>query len=265
MERRHVVLIAVLMGGISSEGEARKRDAHRADEGSRVFASSDHVFKAVGVAYGVPEGLLRGIWKKESSELAGGWREDSADWYRARSLIRPDGECLKQYPEKQERCREHWRSLVALCAQRYKRGPQKGRRVCNPYQVYTSYAFAMGPMQHMPAEHVERVTDARGRSVWQYTKRSIDFNRDGVFDLHNLADAVAATAFELKTYRESKNSDGSWRWAANRYFGSQKKGYYEGRWEWNEETQKLRYRRGVLDHWVAWCKEHDCRARTARR
>lgn len=264
MRRRHIVVVAVICGGISIESEARKRrTVQHAIRAPFVFSSSDEVFRTVSTTYGVPEGILRGIWKKESSELAGGWREDSADWYRARSLIRPEGECLTRY--KRETCVGHWKALVALCAQRYKNGLQKGKRVCNPYQVYTSYAFAMGPMQHMPAEHVERVADSHGRQVWRYTAKSVDFNRDGVFDLHNLADAVAATAFELKTYKKSKKSDGSWRWAVNRYYGIQSGGYYEGRWEWKESTQKLRYRHGVLDHWRAWCRVHGCSARHARR
>src|SRR3989338_8216960 len=124
MRRHQIVLIAVLVGGISIKSEARKRrTTSGVTRAPIVFASSDEVFRAVAATYGVPEGLLRCIWKKESSELASGWRNDSADWFRARSLIRQDGECFKRYALKT--CQDHWHALVALCAQRYKSGSQK--------------------------------------------------------------------------------------------------------------------------------------------
>ncbi len=257
MRRHQIVLSAVFVCSFVGSSEARR---HRTSSAVRVFTNADEVFQAVSATYRVPEGLLRGIWNKESSELAGGWRTAGGDWFLARSLIRPEGECFKQYPQKRERCVAHWRALVALCAQRYKNGLQKGKRMCNPYQVYTSYAFAMGPMQHEPAEHVERVA-----GTWRYTDISVDFDRNGVFDPHTLADAVAATAVELKKYKHDPKSNGTWRWAVNRYYGSQKGGYYDGRWEWKEKTGTVEYRHGVHDYSIAWCKKHRCQSVQARR
>ncbi len=194
----------------------------------------------------VPAGALYGIWKKESNLLQSGWGT-SADWYLARDLMRPGSECVTRYGF--ARCNAHWQALRSLCAQRRR----NGTRVCNPNEVRTSYAFAMGPMQHMPGEHVEVETRPGGSRVWVYTARSIDFDRDGVFDLGSLADAIAATAIELREY---KARGGSWRWAVNRYYGSQREGYYEGRWE--RSRGRVRYRRGVRDYWAAWCRTMGC-------
>lgn len=217
-------------------------------------AQTEHPFdtlRRVATATGVPAGMLYGIWKKESDLLVRGWRTDREDWYRAANLVRPGGKCLAEYDRR--RCARHWASLVALCSQRRR----DGSRLCDPGRVYTSYALAMGPMQHMPAEIVRQVQLPDGRLVWQW-KDAVDWNRDGLVDPHDLGDALAMTALELRRYL---TEGGSWQWAANRYYGSQTEGYFEGGWESHGGNRRFRF--GVRHWWIAWCRAYNCREPTS--
>ena len=203
------------------------------------------IIEAVGRTYQVPKGILYGIWRKESGMLTGGWRTKAGDWFNARELVLPGGRCIQEYGR--ARCQKHWTALVAICAQRRRNGTV----VCNPNQVYTSYALAMGPTQHMPAELIKW----NGRS-WQWTSDAVDFNRDGVADPHDLADAMAMTAVQIRRYHD-KNPRRSWRWAVNRYYGSQRAPYYAGQWENSHKGR--RFRHGVKEYWASWCQYRGCR------
>jgi membrane-bound lytic murein transglycosylase B len=202
------------------------------------------IITAVSRTYQVPAGILYGIWRKESGMLMNGWRTKAGDWFNAGELVSPGGRCVTEYG--QARCQKHWAALVAICAQRHR----NGAITCDPRQVYTSYALAMGPMQHMPAELIKWTA-----SGWQWTGDAIDFDRDGVVDPHNLADAMAMTAVQIRRYHD-KNPNQSWRWAVNRYYGSQKAAYYAGQWEASRKGQRFRY--GVKEYWASWCQYRGC-------
>ncbi len=215
------------------------------------------ILYAVAHFYHVPRGLLYGIWKKESDLLSRGW---DPSWDRASDLVRPNSACLARYG--QAWCQKHWRALVSLCRQRYQRGPKRGQRICRASEVRTSYALAMGPMQHLPQELVVCQPRPDGACLWQYTSAAVDFNGDGVADPHHLADAMAMTAVQLRKYRQEF---GSWGAAANRYCGGRPPtyhGYFEGRWEWRGQQRSLFYRRGVRDLWhEEWCGKIDTHCR----
>lgn len=201
-------------------------------------ASPHDLIRRVSVDFDVPAGLLYGIWQKESGGLGSGWG-NGGSWYLARDMARPGSICMERYGA---RCARHWEALQLICDQRRR----DGSRVCNPEEVRTSYALAMGPMQHMPAEIA--VIAADGSASWG--RRAVDYDQDGVVDPHDLDDAMAMSASFLRRYYESKveelGESGAWRWAANRYFGSQTAGYYDGTDD----------RRGVAHHWNVWCERY---------
>lgn len=219
----------------------------------------DHVVHRVARVYNVPAGFLRGIWHKESSELPAGWRRNS-DWHNAWAVF-SQGTCVAKRlalyggtrRERIEQCTRHWEALRVICAQRVKVGPRKDQRLCSPYQVRTSWAFAMGPMQLMPGELVETFQRPDGTRGWRYSEDAVDGNRDGVVDPHNLEDAMAMAAKKLRRYYAEY---GSWRRAAERYYGSRSEGYYEGRRE--HADGRYRRRKGVRDHWYDWCRRYSC-------
>lgn len=212
------------------------------------------IIRMVSRAFNVPAGILYGIWRKESSMLLFGWRTGGGDWFRARDLI-TSGYCAKKrsesgyrtYAEAAQLCLKHWRALQGLCAQRRR----DGSFVCNANEVYTSWALAMGPTQHMPAEILDWT--AKG---WQWSNDAVDGNGDGIIDPNDLADAMAMTAIQIRRYKE-RAPDRSWRWAVNRYYGSQRAAYFDGQWE-TAPSGKRRYRHGVREHWFAWCQTFGC-------
>lgn len=237
-----IIAICLLVFERTSEASVRVFDCESRDPIQTI--------RCISRKTGVPAGLLYGIWAKESAKLRNGWRthNQAADWFLARDLIRPGGKCLIEYPHKQARCFEHWRALRAMCAQK-----QNGMPICNANEVYTSYAFAMGPTQHMPAEILKWHEGA-----WRWSEDATDGNNDGVVDPNNLADAVAMTAVQINRYREVRGSDGTWRWAVNRYYGTQHAAYFDGQWERGRRGTR-RYRFGVREHWIAWCRDIGCR------
>lgn len=191
---------------------------------------------AVATTYGVPAGLLYGIWQKESGGLRGGWGSRGS-WLRAGDLARPGSRCYSEYSS--ERCERWWRGLTAICNQR-----RNGTPICDPNEVRTSYAFAMGPMQLLPTS---LVTGADGSMSWN-AEVAVDFDGDGVVDPHSLPDAMAMAARHVRRHYDqrapSMGENDAWIWAANRYYGSQTAGYYEG------SGRRL----GIQDHWRQWCR-----------
>lgn len=187
--------------------------------------------------YQVPAGALYGVWRKESGGLRSGWGT-KPNWVYAKDMARSGSICAGKYGLK--KCRYRWNIVRAICSQ--KRG---GQPICDPYAVRTSYAMAMGPMQHMPDSLLTKRQD--GHYAWR--PHAVDHNGDGVFDPHDLGDSMAATARYLRKYYDAKvgtlGPARAWVWSANRYFGSQKSGYYSGR----------SGHAGVFHHWRSWCRE----------
>lgn len=218
--------------------------------------------------YNVPAGILYGIWRKETSLLEYGWRTAGGDWFLARELPKPTGRCPYELSKSGRRtfaqalkvCINHWQSLKAICAQkRHNNSP-----VCDSNQVYSSWALAVGPTQHLPAEIIKWERGADGLHNWKWTRDAVDADRDGVVDPLNFVDAMAMTAIQLIRYKAQAdakmgigNPRGGWRWATNRYCGSQKEAYFDGRWE-IRPSGKRRFRYGVRDHWTAWCQYMGC-------
>ena len=184
---------------------------------------------AIGREFDVPAGALYGIWKIESAGLAGGWGQGKG-WLSAADLSRPGSECYRNY--KASRCEGWWASLQAICGQ-----TRNGVRICDPNEVRTSYAFAMGPMQHLPSLFAPRGPDG----TYRLGDHVVDYDHDGAADPHQLGDALASTA---KLVRKFFEEEGNWQRAINRYYGSQTEGYYDGRAD----------RLGVYDYWKQWCE-----------
>lgn len=203
-----------------------------------------------GNHYRVPKCLIFAIWEKETSLLASGWRGDRVDWFYGARVIESDGKCIERYGV--EKCTKHWRAIVSLCKQ--ERG---GVPICNPDDVHTSYALAVGPMQHMPGQLAEPCST--GSNEYCRTRDAVDFDRDGVVDPWSLPDAFAMTAVELRRYYERC---GSWRCAANRYYGSARGGYYDGAWKQRGENEI--WRDGVKQLWQKCCQEFGCSEPTSR-
>lgn len=208
------------------------------------LADGYEILEAADLAFDAPVGLLYGVWKVESSLLDGGWRT-TGEWVPMRTIIEPASRCRAR---RGDRCDADWQAMVAICAQR-----RVGQPICDPNEVWSSWAGAVGPMQQMPAELIERVTGPTGLVAWQWTDRAVDFDRDETIDPHMLADAVGMAAKQLHRYYARL---GDWGLAAGRYFGSQTQGYYEGRWRTVDGER--RFRHGVYGHWQAWCAARGC-------
>jgi hypothetical protein len=209
------------------------------------LSDPDRIIASVSATYDVPAGLLYGVWRKESGGLRHGWGT-SPSWHVPSELVAPGGRCVREYD--QAKCDRHYRALQAICSQQ--RG---GRPICDPRTMRTSYALAMGPMQLMP-ETVLRTT-ADGTGTW--TTFAVDYDGDGVVDPLSLPDAMAMSARFLRHFYETKRGEmgelEAWQWAANRYYGSQSAGYFEG---------TTGGRLGIIDHWRQWCETHGtCRSR----
>ncbi len=202
--------------------------------------SSEQWIVNAGDRYGVPKGALYGMWAKESAKLDGGWGE-SQGWLLASEIVKPGGACHREYDVKWPGfCDKQWKALVAICSQK-----RDGRRICDPYKVRSSYALAVGPMQHLPINIMKQ--DADGRMV--FTDYAVDADGDGVVDPHSLGDALHMTA---KFLRKHKDSGHGWNYAVNAYFGNQKLGYLEG---------TTRGDVGVAAHWREWCRKYRCDGR----
>jgi len=231
-EARHLVSHS---GSSSSSGSSAKRQtiavpsvpsARRVERPAG--GDSDRLIPAIGREFDVPAGALYGIWKVESGGLAGGWGQGRG-WLFAAALSQPGSQCYREYAA--SRCEGWWGSLQAICGQ-----TRNGVRICDPNEVRTSYAFAMGPMQHLPSLFAPRGADGS----YRLGDHVVDYDRDGVADPHDLGDALASTAKVIRKYFEE---EGSWQRAVNRYYGSQTEGYYEK----------------VYNYWSEWCGTHDCR------
>ncbi len=185
---------------------------------------------AVSNRYDVPAGAIYGIWMKESGGLRSGWGSGKG-WVLAADMVQPGSECQSHYGA--DKCQKLWRALQGLCQQTRRNGSQ----VCDPNQVRASYALAMGPMQHLPTLGLR----CGGNGSCSWADHVVDFDGDGVFDPHSLPDAMASTAKLINRYFRE---EGSWQRAINRYYGSQKEGYFEG----------TEYRAGVVDYWQRWCQ-----------
>ena len=106
--------------------------------------------------------------------------------------------------------------------------------------------------QHMPHELIQLASDGSS-TYWQWTDDAVDADGDGVIDPLNFIDALAMTAVQLKRYH-GQVPDESWRWASNRYYGSQHAPYFDGTWE-RGRRGAARYRYGVREYWTAWCRD----------
>jgi hypothetical protein len=226
------LLVATTFSAIAAEPEPGSLTHYDGD--------AHALIKRVSRKYGVPAGALYGIWSVESAKLLGGWGTPAHGWYLAADLVGPDGLCTKKYG--QSKCLYQWRSLLSICAQKRR----NGSAVCDPYKVRTSYALAMGPMQHMPAGIVEY---RNGSAAWSF--RAANEHRDGVLDPHCLADAMAMAAVLLRSdFERDPEGKRSWQRAINRYLGSQDAGYMEG---------TTGGKKGVVSYWREWCERHGCK------
>ncbi|MEY4744445.1 MAG: Transglycosylase domain [Candidatus Parcubacteria bacterium] len=203
----------------------------------RDLGESRELIRAVSETYDVPSGIIYGIWMKESNGLRTGFGT-GAGWYPAPGLVASGGRCLSEYNA--ARCARWWQGLQAICNQR-----RNGAPICNPDEVRTSYAYAMGPMQVLPSV----VLDVHPDGTTSWTANAVDFDRDGVIDPHSLPDAMAIAALEVRHRFERASATASpydaWITAANGYYGSQTEGYYEG---------TTAGRRGIQDYWRQWCE-----------
>lgn|SRR3989338_2665680 len=209
--------------------------------------SQEEILRAAAAKYRVPEGALYGIWSVESRRLAGGWGTPQQSWVRAADMPVTGSECHKQADKVGlggsggglAWCQKQWRALQRLCSQR-----RAGQPICDPKEVRSSWALALGPMQHVSGYTLAERKD--GKLAWD--SRVVDFDGDGVIDPHSLADAMGMAA---KFLRLKFDESGSWTWAVNKYYGSQTAGYFAGFPNGDP---------GVAHYWREWCvRTGDCR------
>lgn len=196
-------------------------------KGLKISDGHRDIFMSAGDDFQVPAGLMTGHWTAETGRLTASWIRKGS-WVRASQQIKYGSPCVRRY--RMKKCRANWQALVRICAQ--KRGK---RRICNPYAVYSSCAIALGSMQHL----AKRWSPAEG--VWG--EHVVDYDGDGVYDPHDLEDAVATSARHLRIdYEEALKSGMSdhnaWLTAASLYRGG-----------WNRD-----YNRRVYRAWQLWCK-----------
>jgi len=191
--------------------------------------SPSAIIVSVSRDFDVPAGALYGVWMKESGGLVSGWGSGRG-WLPASEQTAVASECRANYAA--DKCERWWRALEVVCAQRRR----DGSPVCDPGQVRTSYALAMGPMQVLPTLLVSE----RGDGSYAWTDNVVDYDGDGAVDPHSLPDALAVAAKVIRRYFEEERD---WVRAVNRYYGSQTQGYFEG----------TDARLGVVDYWQRWC------------
>ncbi len=175
--------------------------------------------------YQVPAGLLVGLWTAETGRLRKGWSR--REWYSADRMRKYGSQCARHYGI--VKCRENWTALGRICAQ--KRG---GRAICDPTEVYCSYAIALGPMQHL----ARRWSPADG----QWGGHVVDYDGDGAYDPHTLADGMASAARHVRFDYEAALTEGrtdanAWRAAVWSYLGGANRGY----------------EKRVYQGWMRWC------------
>ena len=190
-----------------------------------VYSDAPTLIKKVSEDHNVPAGAIYGVWSKESNRLASGWG-DSRHWMLASDLAKKGSPCAEIYGLK--KCKYRYKALASICAQKR----PDGSKLCDPEEVRTSYAMALGPMQHMPDSLLVETRDGRFR----WNSHAVDYDKDGVYDPFSLPDAMAMSA---KFLRAKRDKGQSWTRSINGYYGSQTAGYYEG----------------VAEHWLEWCKE----------
>lgn len=209
--------------------ETRSEPPESVTVGRVVSGDPGLIIKSVSRDFDVPAGALYGIWMKESSGLRSGWGS-SPGWLSAAEQSAPGSKCHGHYGS--ARCGRWWRALEVICNQRR----PDGSAVCDPRQVRTSYALAMGPMQILPTH----LADERPDGTFAWTGNVVDYDGDGVVDPHSLPDALAIAA---KLIRRFYDREQDWRRAVNRYYGSQTAGYFVG----TDSSV------GVAEHWERWC------------
>lgn len=195
----------------------------------------------VGQKYDVPKGLLYGVWQTESHGLCGG-HGSSGSWQLVPNLVAMGGKCVTTRGT--AKCQKNLRAMQDICAQ-----TRNGRPICDPNDVRTSSALAMGPMQIMPTTLFKNSDGRYAPGV-----HAIDYDHDGVIDPHDLGDAMATAAVLLKARhgaarRKGYDSYESWQIAAKLYNGAitingVDNPYYGG----NSR------RNGVRFHWQEWCE-----------
>jgi len=202
------------------------------------------LIEAHGVKYDVPKGELYGVWQTESHGICGGF---SDHWQKAIDLVKEGdgpGDCV--ISRGYAKCRRNFRALRDICAQ-----TRNGVPICDPNEVRTSPALAMGPYQIMPTTFFAW-SEEEGRYVPK--GHAVDCDGDGVFDPHDLCDAMASAAVllrerYLKAMAEGYDAFGAWQIAANLYNGAitidgRENPYYAGKREGH----------GVRHHWNRWCE-----------
>ena len=133
---------------------------------------------------GVPGWVLYGLWCQRSGCLSGGWQQ-SGDWQRSRDMaLDPNSRCRR---ERSQDCLEEWRALQSICRQ----CRPDGSAVCNPDEVWSSYALALGQLQQLPRHFI--LTED-----WHWQDHIVDYDGDGVYDPHRLDDALASVATALR-------------------------------------------------------------------
>ena len=182
------------------------------------------IIMSASVDYVVPSRFLYGIWTMESARLDKDWRDF---WPLAADMPVYGSPCCRSY--RYIKCRDRYRALERICRQE-----RNGQPICDPQQVRTSHAIACGPTQHLsifwsPAEG-------------QWGSHVVDYDRDGVYDPHSLADAMASTARHLRQNflrhrRRGENYNDAWRYAIRNYLGV---------------DRPCRYERGVYRHARQW-------------
>ena len=204
------------------------------------------LIQIVADTFQVPAGALYGIWKNETRGLQRDWGTESY-WFRAARLTWPASDCVVRYSV--SRCWHQWLSFKHICTQQ-QHGHEVSQTLCDPLKVHTSYAMALGPMQHMPMT----LLPAKGRDKYAWAVHVVDFDDDGAINPFELPDAMAMTALFIKRHHfrkyEKRGHDKAWVYAINRHYGLQNAGYYKGGRS-----------RGVMHYWRDWCKmTGDCRS-----
>jgi len=205
--------------GIREWNDLRRQKALRISNAQRdiIMSAADD--------FQVPAGLLVGIWTAETGRLAKNWLR--RDWYRAKIMPRYGSACARHYGIL--KCRDNWAALQRVCSQQ-----RDGQAICDTDRVFTSYAIALGPMQHL----ARRWSPADG--VWG--DHVVDYDDDGIYDPHTLSDAMASAARHVRIdYEEALaagvSDAGAWRTAIAGYLG----------------TENPRYMRTATRYWLRWC------------
>ncbi|MFH2062708.1 MAG: hypothetical protein ABIJ46_00975 [bacterium] len=150
-----------------------------------VSTDSLRLLNDCAAATDVPAGLLYAVWTERSGRTVSSWSPDDS-WPTVPALVSSPRFCGRC---RAATCSEASSSVGSICAQQRR----NGQPACDPGRIRVRPDFTVGPLGHDPRDAVRRQPD--GSLAWAEYVR--DFDDDGVWDPHDLREAMLSAGLRL--------------------------------------------------------------------